>query len=258
MLIINENQMAALKQRSLHHFEDEMMEHCAEFSPQLCKTLQEEQLRDVVVLAIQRAKEFGFSFRGPVRLYIEMVLLFGSDFANDPQYSWVQAFHRDKMGGVELYRAKHLQQKLCDYLKAVHGPDDTYVIAAIEHSDIELSNYPASSVSDPRQVCQHELTRVFPQKVDYAGAEALSLLIDSSLETCENLRISSLPGQLLICGLAFSFGHRCLDDPLYPWISKTVMNAPPDDGPDALVARLHKRVQTWRRAVLDWQKGMSQ
>jgi hypothetical protein len=88
MLVISAQQMKALGQAALKNFEDEMVVHSKKFSPRLCEVLGDEQLREAIRRAIGRAGEYGFDLRGPVRLYIEMMFLYGSSFDTDPQYPW--------------------------------------------------------------------------------------------------------------------------------------------------------------------------
>ena len=88
MLVIREAQMEAFKEATRRTFEDEMVAHLAEFSPPLFKAIGEEQMRKAVHFGIGRADSHGFTFRGPTRLYLELMLLFGSYFDTDPQYPW--------------------------------------------------------------------------------------------------------------------------------------------------------------------------
>ena len=79
-------------------FEKEMVSPpFREFSPPLFKAVGEEQMRKAIRFGIGRADSYGFTFRGPVRLYLELMLLFGSHFDTDPQYPWA-AGDSDKPG----------------------------------------------------------------------------------------------------------------------------------------------------------------
>ncbi|MCY1013798.1 hypothetical protein OV079_51395 [Nannocystis pusilla] len=55
-------------------------------SPPLFKTLGEEPMLVVVRTGMAAAERHGFNLRGPVRMYLELMLLFGSRFDTDPQY----------------------------------------------------------------------------------------------------------------------------------------------------------------------------
>jgi hypothetical protein len=77
---IRKKQMDALGAAVERRFEDEMIAHLDAFSPPLFKATGEEQMRQVIRLGISKAAAYGFENRGPVRLYLEMMLLFGSHF----------------------------------------------------------------------------------------------------------------------------------------------------------------------------------
>jgi Aldehyde oxidase and xanthine dehydrogenase, a/b hammerhead domain len=67
--------MEALGQFALRAFEDEMVVHLTDFSPPLAKAVKEDQLREAIRFGIMRAGEYGITFRGPVRLYLELMLV---------------------------------------------------------------------------------------------------------------------------------------------------------------------------------------
>jgi hypothetical protein len=84
VLVINKSQMGALGQAARRRFEDRMVEHFGEFAPALARAAGEEHLRKAIHLGISRAGSYGLTHQGPVRLYLELMLLFGSDFDTDP------------------------------------------------------------------------------------------------------------------------------------------------------------------------------
>lgn len=86
MLIIRKEQMKAFENDALRRFEDEMVVHSKEFTPRLCKVIGDEQLRVALRQTMERADTYGFTNRGPIRLYIELMFLYGNDFDTDPQY----------------------------------------------------------------------------------------------------------------------------------------------------------------------------
>ena len=53
----------------------------------------------------------------------------------------------------------------------------------------------------------------------------------------------------MVVVLMFAFGHGCTDDPLYPWISRTLKNERIVD-PAARAGRLEKKAVTWLEHVL--------
>lgn len=246
MLQIRPEQMAALEQTAWRRFEDEMIVHSKAFSPRLCAVIGDAQLRVAVHTAIVRARGHGFTNRGPIRLFVELALLCGSAFDTDPQYAAAGAVLRE--GGDQMQRAQRLHEGQRAYLDQVSGPGASNVHAALERL--------AVFARTPWQPYRHELGpgllqamhRLFPQRADYIGDEALAALID---EACAEALRHALPeprGPMLIAVLMFSFGHGCTADPLYPWIERTLVDEHIAN-PVARTARLEKKSLTWLQHV---------
>lgn len=87
MLVIRTVQMEVFKETARRTFEDEMVAHLAKFSPPLFKAAGEGQVRKVIHPSINWVDSYGFTFRGPVWLYHELMLLFSNHFDTDPQYN---------------------------------------------------------------------------------------------------------------------------------------------------------------------------
>ncbi|MBK7353861.1 MAG: hypothetical protein IPJ05_10285 [Nitrosomonas sp.] len=111
MLVIRAEQMDVFKKTALLSFEDEMVEHLAKFSPPLYKVVGEEQMRKVIRLGMSQAAQYGFTYRGPVRLYLELMLLFGSYFDTDPQYPWAAEILTNQESGTQMQRAESLYER---------------------------------------------------------------------------------------------------------------------------------------------------
>src|SRR5919198_5265474 len=117
MLTIRPEQMEVLERGTRQRFENEMVAHGAEFSPRLSEIIGDEQLRLAVRQAIERARGFGFTNRGPIRLYVELIFLRGSDFDTDPQYPELGRILREE--GDQMLRAERLFDAVSDYMDKV-------------------------------------------------------------------------------------------------------------------------------------------
>ena len=238
--------MKVLEQAARRRFEDEMVVHSKEFSPRLCEVIGEEQLRVALRGAMARAANYGFTYRGPIRLFIEMIFLFGSAFDTDPQYPWAAKILRTTDG--QMQRAEQIYAKVLDYLEKVSGPEDVNTRRALG-SLRDLAQRPVTfSTNDFVPGMLREIQCGFPQKADYIGDRALTALIR---EGCAEARKYCFPlrGEALVVTLMFAFGLGCTDDPLYPWISNTfkderIMN------PTARTERLERKAVTWLEHVL--------
>ena len=69
-------------------FEEQMVAHCAAFSPGIAATLGADSAPGARPRGHRPAAEHGLTLKGPVRLFIELGLLFGGDFDREP---WARA-----------------------------------------------------------------------------------------------------------------------------------------------------------------------
>jgi hypothetical protein len=231
-------------------FEAEMAAHCREFSPHLCRTLDEDHLRVAIRQAIDRAATHGLCTRGSARLFIDLSLLFGSGFASDPQYPWAAAvLSRDDLADP-MHRAETLHEQACAYLRQVGGVDNEHTRAALERlaaaADHELDVRAESFTPDVLRL----LKRLHPEKYEYTGAAPLEELITAADVQARLDHGFTVPrARLVLAVLMFAFGHACDQDPLYPWIARTLEPTAPGDRNDR-AAKLERRARIWLRAVL--------
>ena len=242
MLRIRDQQIETFEQAAMKSFESEMMAHSKEFSPRLCEVLGDEQLRVAIRQAISRASGYGFTYRGSVRLFIEMMFLCGSAFDTDPQYPAIGEVLR--AAGHQMQRAEQIHEGFLDYFERVSGTGAANVRKALSELAIFARQPLTFSANDFVPGMLQEMTRVFPQKVAYVGEEALTTLIHEGRTEARKYGFSTVRGEVLIVVLMFAFGHGCTDDPLYPWISRTlkderIINAA------ARAKRLEKKALTW-------------
>ena len=247
MLQIREEQMAVFEQAALRRFEDEMVVHSKIFSPRLCEVLGEEQLRVALRRAIARAGGYGFSYRGPIRLFIEFMFLFGSAFDTDPQYPWAGKILQ--AADDQMERAEQLRDKTLDYQEKVSGPNAANTLQALEKLSA-IARRPTNIPSgDFIRGTLAEMSRVFPQKAAYIGEEGLKALIQEAKAEAQKYRLPSVRGETLIMVLMFAFGHGCTADPLYPWIARTLKDERIIE-PSARAERLQRKAVTWLDHVL--------
>ena len=249
MLVVHTEQINKFKEAAVIHFEHEMLRHLSEFSPPLFKATGEMQMREAIKMGIAKANAYGFNFRGPVRLYLELMLLFGSHFDTDPQYPWAMAILNNQATDSQMDRAEQLYRKTMDYRRHVAGPDDAYTLTALKN--IWLMAKGPIPVSADRLVPSLLSTArsIYPQKADYVGSQALETLAHKAIGGAQRQRFNSERGVALVLLLMLAFGHGCGNDPLYPWIANTLKDGAPAD-PQAKAIRLEKKSLTWLEHVL--------
>jgi hypothetical protein len=233
-------------------FEDEMVAHSMAFSPKLCRILGEDQVREFVRFGIQCAGAHGFGKRGPLRLYLEMMFLYGSNFDTDVQYP---AFYRVlRNGGDEMIRAEMLYDETVRYQDEVGGKNAVNVWNALAALKDLSANPPRFTERAFEQEFLGELERIFPLKVRYSGRLGLLALIRKGRKLARAHHLPNLEGDALVVALMFAFGHGCTKDPLYPWIARTLDDENIVDG-DHRSFRLQRAATIWLDRVLENAKG---
>lgn len=250
-MIIREAQIKALEAAAARNFGGELAEHCKEFSPHLTKTLDEKQLKAAVETGIERAATHKLDLRGPVRFYVDLMIVFGSGFDSDPQYPWIaEAFAKDEELD-QMSRMEAIHESSQDYLGYVDGPDNVHTLKALGDLSVRMR----SGIKFPeRHLGTFTLDlfkEIHPRKFDRTGEDALKTLWAESTELGREKYQFNTPRSLaLMAVLGFAFGHHFHSDPFLPWIKRTLDEKEYDD-PERRAEDLERRALIWLDAVLE-------
>ena len=251
MLVIRNNQITTLEEFSLNDFENELVGHCQKFAPKHSEVIEESGVREVVRLGITRAENYGLTNRGPVRFYVEMMFMFGSDFDTDFQMPWAQGVLNNEAIADQTQRADILHDKMAEYLEQVYGPDDKYSLDALSRlNKARTEDYNLTKQDFDRQIVA-VLRQIYPQKCDYLGEELLGTLIQHGKNLARSHSITSVNGAALMTALTLALGHGFATDPLFPWISKTLEDGLIPD-PNERAERLQKRMKIYLDQALKY------
>src|SRR5262245_64449839 len=88
MFTIRVEQQEAFDRALFRGFEDDMVSHLRRFAPRLFELRGEPTFRALIRLGADRAGRYGFTNRGPVRLFVELMVILGCDFDTDPMLPW--------------------------------------------------------------------------------------------------------------------------------------------------------------------------
>ncbi len=222
MLTIRKAQMTALRADALARFEQQLTEHALKFAPRHAASLGDQQLQLCVHTAVSRARERGFTLRGPVRLWVELTFMFGIDFDTDPQlHAFVNVLSRPSTPdhGDQLSRAENLRIGAVDFAEAIAGSDGGRERAAVERGrGISLDDLSIR----PEEEMIGLLDLIHPEKVDAVGTSALQQIIKDARSLSETHGLDDLAGPMAMTLLMFTFGHGCIADPLFPWIAESL------------------------------------
>ena len=251
MLVISRAQQEVFRSVARTAFEADMVEHLRTRSVFHAQALGDARLKAAVRFGIDRAAARGYSLRGPVRLWLELMFLFGGYFDEDPLLPAAAApviTCDDPDRQMQL--AERLHAVACDVLARTSGPDNVHNRAALGR----LKSLVSGEWVTQREGLEEQVFSTFalahPQKIEVLGEGPHRRLIAIAIRQAERRGITTPAGIALFPVLAFIVGSGFARDPLYPWISRT-LDSPRPMTPDERAARLERRARTYLRHVLE-------
>lgn len=221
MLRISGDQVDVFRSATLAKFEEQMMERCAELGPLRCAALGVAGLRAAVRATIRRAADHGFTFRGPVRLFVELSLLLGAGFDRDEMVPFAAQILAED--GSQTDRADELYAHAVAFIKEVSGPGGRHEHDAWVRLRGLLAAEPAWG--DGRDVAASLLTTmaaVYPEKAARVGEPALRGLIGAAEREAAAHDMHAAEDVALVASLMFAVGAGCFTDPFHAWIAASV------------------------------------
>jgi len=223
-LRIRSEQIQVFEDAKAPAFEDYMVGHLRDFTPFHSKSLGEQGIRGLIRQGVDRAQKHGFTRRGPVKFYIETIILLGIAFDTDPQYPWLGQILRDPSIPHQVERADRAHAWLMEFLDAAGGPDRQYAKQALRRArKMPLPTIRASSAGFTDEALRR-MEANHPEKVAYLGDTILRNLIPRAFEETPKYAIHTDAGICLFVDLMFAVGHGFANDPKYPWAADTLTN----------------------------------
>lgn len=220
MLNISSQQMGSLADVPRRSFASELVDHLRGFAPRLFELRGEDAVHRVTEAAIQRAIDAGFTLRGPVRLWVELVFCHGHRFDTDPALPWADSL-RDTVALHQNERARLLFEAMQAHQASTDGDDQAELVASLgllAQADWE------AMLTSPRVQAQPAaaLAQIFPQRCRGLDPARLQALLDEAEEVRQAHGLDHPGACFLLGGLFLGFGHGVVDDPLHPWVASTL------------------------------------
>ncbi len=237
-MIIRVTQQETLREAGADAFEGEMADYLAGYAPKLFELRGRAVFQAVVRTGIGRARELGFTCRGPIRLVLECMVTFGAGFDTDPLYPGIRASLAMPKESNEMDRAEAVYQSVRQYWAAVVGKDGCLFLPAIGRLRA-FANRPVAAQGIDELL--GDFKAAYPQRFDQATDAGMRRLIDraASAVAATGLPRSGEPVAVM-AALMFGFGHEVLNDPLYPWV-RAALEDPQVPEPGDRVFRLRDR-----------------
>lgn len=213
MMLIRSEQMTAMEQYAERAFESEMVAHIREFAPARAKSMGEERLRTVARTGLSKARGHGFTCRGPLRLYLDLMCLFGSDFDTDPQCRWASEILSDTQAGIEMQRAARLYERAMTFMNEIAGSDRELLALGLQR--ISATPLRQFQSGDLERSILDALFRAYPQKARQTGEDGLHVLFVKAVGGAEGLHLNAPIGTALLTLTMSAAGSGVVGDPIY-------------------------------------------
>lgn len=250
MLSVTNRQYEALIAARKRELVRELVAHCRQRFPLIVQPLDDAALTMVVARRVDRALARGWTLRGSVRLDLNLTLLFGVGFHDDPQYPWAARILGLSPTLTEQRRADRLAAAATSYLDDVHGVSGCTAVAALQRLEGALRAVGGARALVPqpsRKAFIDEVAVFWPEKAERVGPAGLSAVWDRAEEETARFGIDGAHGTVVLAVVMTAFGHRCLEDRVYPWIVASIADrGAPSQG---RVTLLERKATRWMRVV---------
>ncbi len=254
-MVIRDQQMLALEEYSKRAFENRMIDRLRTYFPKPAEQLGEPQLRLIVQFSEARAEKHALTHERSVALYLDLMMVLGSKFDQDPQIPWAAAILADRSFPTQADRIDLLHSRGWEYGQKISADfeSDTGFRSGLIQSIGEIRYKSAEDLSPQtsQQTAQEMFSRLhtlFPAKTQILGEEGVRLHVERAFKTAAGYGISNCRGVWLFSALMFVLGTDFDTDPQFPWASLTLTDksiADPILRTDRLFAEAREALKRW-------------
>jgi len=208
----------AFKQAAIHQFIDEMVEHLSQWGRPYSISMGVPALRNIATTGLQRSNMHGFRDAISAKLFIELAMLFGSEFDVDPLLPWASHSLNSMKYLSEHELAFELFRRSTDYLTDVFGPSGIYARNAIELGmGYQLDDFPDDNESFVEKMLDL-LGMIYPQRLAIAGKDAAISFVEQCRISISSWSACVPKSAAVVTCLSFTLGYGALRDPRFPKI----------------------------------------
>ena len=153
------------------------------------------------------------------------MLVFGSDFDQDPQYPWAQRILNDESIPGSDTRSRLLYDEELFYLEEVFGADGTIFINVLKKlRQDSLDNWSLYSYDNFEKDMLSKLNQIYPQKYENTAENSLCQLVKRGMSDSDQYGIGKPGYKSLYVSFMFLLGSGFNKDLQYPWASRVLNN----------------------------------
>ncbi|MEZ4311266.1 MAG: hypothetical protein R3F14_24760 [Polyangiaceae bacterium] len=205
MLRIHQHQIARFETASEQEVEDDLAMHLATYFPARRQLMGDAAVRATIRLAFARAEAHGMTAWRDVCAYLNVMLVLGSRFDDDPQIPWARRILDRSSAKAPHERLQRLLADTIGYLDILSGRDDTRLA--------ERALAWLRGGAPPQTDVVLVLQAISPEKARLAGVPALQRMQAQVATGAVAAGVTGAWGGILATVLGFTFGAGFFDDP---------------------------------------------
>jgi hypothetical protein len=254
MFTIRNSQLEDFREAALQSFEDEMVEHIKEFFPNHFMAMQQTGTRATIRYGYEKAKSYGFTTKRNVCLYLNIMLLLGSNFDIDPQYPLAKSILTAQSEPNPNLRMDELSDKVLETMELVAGPGNMNLFRAILNFNKKADEIFQSLIFDNLNEAHHHLNVLFAQKYQAIGVANLQKMINLGSRNAAAYGLVSESGVLIYVVFMFMLGSGFDKDPQFPWAGDILNGAVYENERKKIEALYYKAIDNLRVALSQYKK----
>lgn len=182
--------------------------------------------------------------RSPVKLFVELMFIFGSRFDSDPQLAWASKVLNDPAIADQKEKARRLYGQALAYHEHVIGSQSIFGINALRRLNERIAELEFAARSGVTNQNLQAFEQIYPEKFALVGDAVILGMVPAANRIRESIGAVSPRSTVLFLAAMFAFGHGFNDDPLYPWISKALYNSEQSE-PEARIDRVLSKAKIY-------------
>lgn len=222
-MIIKNSQFLPFRSVAVQQFKAVMMQHVQEFFPNHFSILGDGPIVATIDIAFERAAIYGFTTKPEVCLYLNVMMIWGSYFDCDPQYTWAATILADPMPSGE--KINKLSEISLDKFLSMSGRKQIYIRRLVRDWALPATAVKAKLEQWDLAILPEALQDIFRVKYFMLNADELMYLRNYSRKKSTRYNIIGDKNQLKFAVLMFLLGSDFDIDPKYQCCQDTLMNA---------------------------------
>jgi hypothetical protein len=229
-LLIRREQLAVMERDlAITEFERDVLARLERRVPGFFFSVPDLVLGEIVRIGVARAASHGLTRRGAVRVFVEMMITFGSAFDTDPMFPWAASALRERHP-TELERAARLTDVTAAYLEEVAGPGHASTRSALQRFGALAKECLATPLAggDLEAAVEDRARSLIPERFLYLGHEGARSVVRHHLATAATYGLEGEEAAAFSM-IASLFGHGFVADPRFPWAAALAADPAPRD-----------------------------